>query len=92
MGIRDLLPVILAPAVRFHRKNPADSAENSREFITYYPAQIRHDGLKSENVFWGLFLHGNNPEDPSVLEERDLSPALGEHDPDSRCFLGNACH
>ena len=76
MGIRDLLPVILAPAVLLHRKNPADSEENSWEIITGYRAQIRDDGLKIENVFWGLFLHGNNPEDPSVLEERDLSPAL----------------
>jgi hypothetical protein len=46
--------VIIASAVRLHRKNPADSEEKSWEGITGYPAQIRHDGLKSENVFWGF--------------------------------------
>jgi len=85
-------PVIFAPAVRLQRKNPAHSEEDSREGTSGYPAQIRYHGLKNENEFCGSFLHGNNPEDPSVLEERDLSPALGEHDPNSRCFLGNACH
>jgi hypothetical protein len=32
-----------------------------------------------------LFLHCNNPEDSSILEERDLSPASGEHNADSPC-------
>jgi hypothetical protein len=48
--------VIIAPAVRLHRKNPADSEEKSWEGITGYPAQIRHDGLKKRERVLGIFI------------------------------------